>query len=398
MTPEAKTLLDSIRDLAPSISARSAEIDAGRRLPLDLVAQLIAAGCFRMFVPKSHGGLDIDVPASMEILETLATADGSTGWVVMIGCETPMFLSLLSRKRFDNLYASGPDVIIAGAFAPRGQAELVDGGYRVSGRWSFASGCQHSQWLFGNCVVTEKGSPRPGLIPGAPETRAMMFAPSKAQIIDTWSVNGLRGTGSHDIAVENIVVPAEDSLDIYLGRSSITGPSMAEPLLYAALHIGTVAVGIAQRAIGEIVALANTNKRRLYASASLAESPLFQYRLGHADASLHAARNLLRNQADAVWNSAVAGNPVSIDGRAPVMAANAWVVHTCAAVVDSCYKAGGGTSPYDSSPLQRCMRDIQTLTQHAAVAESWVTTAGASMLDRHERLLGLMAGGALPLQ
>jgi alkylation response protein AidB-like acyl-CoA dehydrogenase len=382
MTPASKTLLDSVRDLAPSISARSTEIDAGRRLPLDLVAQLKAAGCFRMFVPESHGGLDVDVPASMEIIETLATADGSTGWVVMIGSETPMFLALLSRKRFDQLYANGPDVIIGGAFAPRGQAEMIDGGYRVSGRWSFASGCQHSDWLFGNCVVTENGKPRPGLIPGNPEARAMMFAPPKAQIIDTWSVNGLRGTGSHDIAVENLIVPADDSFDIFLGQSSVAGPSMAEPLLYAALHIGTVAIGIAQRALTEIVALANTNKRRLYASASLAESPLFQFRLGQADASLRAARNLLRSEADAVWNSAVAGNPISIDGRAPVMAAIAWAVHTCSAVVDSCYKAGGGSSPYDGSPLQRCMRDIQTLTQHAAVAESWLTTSGAAILGR----------------
>src|SRR6202046_4083445 len=382
MTPASKPWLDSVRDLAPSISARSPEIDAGRRLPLDLVAQLKAAGCFRMFVPESHGGLDVDVPASMEIIETLATADGSTGWVVMIGSETPMFLALLSRKRFDSLYGNGPDVIIGGAFAPRGHAEMIDGGYRVSGRWSFASGCQHSDWLFGNCIVTKKGKPRPGLIPGTPEARAMMFAPPKAQIIDTWSVNGLRGTGSHDIAVENLVVPADDSFDIFLGQSSVAGPSMAEPLLYAALHIGTVAIGIAQRALTEIVALANTNKRRLYASASLAESPLFQFRLGQADASLRAARNLLRSEADAVWNSAVAGNHISIDGRAPVMAAITWAVHTCSAVVDACYKAGGGSSPYDGSSLQRCMRDIQTLTQHAAVAESWLTTSGAAILGR----------------
>src|SRR6202789_2400084 len=332
-----------------------------------------------MFLPKSHRALDIDVPASMEIIETLANANGSAGWVVMIGSETPMLLALLARKHFDRLYANGPDVIIGGAFAPRGQTELVDGNYRVSGRWSFASGCEHSHWLFGNCMVTENGTPRAGVIPGTAEARAVMFAPDQAKIIDTWSVNGLRGTGSHDLAVENLVVPADDSFDIFLGQSSVPGPSMAEPLLYAALHIGTVAIGIAQRALTEIVALANTNKRRLYASASLAESPLFQFRLGQADASLRAARNLLRSEADAVWNSAVAGNPISIDGRAPVMAAIAWAVHTCSAVVDSCYKAGGGSSPYDGSPLQRCMRDIQTLTQHAAVAESWLTTSGATI-------------------
>src|SRR6202161_2168765 len=98
MTPEAKTLLDAVRELAPSISARSAEIDFGRRLPLDLLAQLTSAGCFRMFVPKSHGGLDIDVPASMEIIEALATADGSTGWVVMIGSETPMLLAVVGSS------------------------------------------------------------------------------------------------------------------------------------------------------------------------------------------------------------------------------------------------------------------------------------------------------------
>jgi alkylation response protein AidB-like acyl-CoA dehydrogenase len=382
MTPEAKTLLEAVRELAPSISARSAEIDSARRLPLDLLAQLTSAGCFRMFVPKSHGGLDVDVPASMEIIETLAAADGSTGWVVMIGSETPMFLALLERSHFDRLYANGPDVIIAGAFAPKGQAEVTDNGYRVSGRWGFASGCQHSQWLFGNCVVTENGKPRPGPAAGAPEVRAMMFAPTKAQIIDTWSVNGLRGTGSHDIAVENLAVPARDSFDIFLGRSSIPGPSMAEPLLYAALHIGTVAIGIAQRAVTEIIALANTNKKRLYAGSSLAESPLFQYRVGHADASLRAARDLLRNQAHAVWNRALAGQPVLPPDRAIVMGSINWAVHTSAAVVDSCYKAGGGTSPYDGSPLQRCMRDIQTLTQHAAVAESWLTSAGASLLGR----------------
>jgi indole-3-acetate monooxygenase len=382
MTSEAKTLLDSIRDLAPSISARSAEIDAGRRLPLDLVAQLTSAGCFRMFVPKSHGGLDLDFPTSMEIIETIAAADGSAGWVVMIGCETPMLLALLSRKHFDQLYASGPDVIIAGGFAPRGTAELTGAGYHVSGRWAFASGCQHSDWLFGNCVVTEKGRPRAGAIPGVPETRAMMFAPAKAQILDTWSVNGLRGTGSHDIAVENLAVPSDDTFDIFLGRQSIAGPALAEPLLYAALHIGAVAIGIAERALSEIVALANTNKRRLYASTSLGDSPLFQYRVGHADASLRAARNLLRGQVEAVWKSAVAGNPISVEGRLPVMGANTWAVQTCAAVVDACYKAGGGTSPYDGSPLQRCMRDIQTLTQHAAVAESWLTTAGAARLGR----------------
>ncbi|HYL58000.1 MAG TPA: acyl-CoA dehydrogenase family protein [Candidatus Acidoferrales bacterium] len=382
MTPQAKTLLDSVRQLAPSISARGAEIEAARRLPPDLLGQLIAAGCFRMFVPKSHGGLEVDVPASMEILETLATADGSTGWVVMIGCETPMFFALMSPDRFNRLYADGPDLIAAGAFAPRGQAEVVAGGYRVNGRWAFASGCQHAKWLFGNSVEIENGQPRTGAIPGIPAARAMMFEPRKVEILDTWKVSGLRGTGSHDIAVKDVLVPAEDTFDIFLGRATIPGPAMAEPVLYAALHIGTVGVGIAQRALNEIVALA-ANKQRLYAQSSMADAPLFQYRLGHADTSLRAARILLRSEADALWESACAGRPPSPADRARLMGAITWAAHTACAVVDACYKAGGGTAPYDSSPLQRCMRDIQTLTQHAAVAESWLSGTGLALLGRN---------------
>ena len=221
----------------------------------------------------------------------------------------------------------------------------------------------------------------------------MMFAPAKAQIIDTWSVNGLRGTGSHDIAVENLVGAGGRHLRYFSRPVRLSRVRRWRSRCSTPPSISAQSRSESRSArITEIVALANTNKRRLYASASLAESPLFQYRLGHADASLRAARNLLRNQADAVWNSAVAGNPISIDGRAPVMAAITWAVHTCAAVVDSCYKAGGGTSPYDSSPLQRCMRDIQTLTQHAAVAESWLTTSGATTLRPPTRLRRLKKG------
>ena len=179
MENQAQILLDAVRDLAPKISARSAEIEAGRRLPPDFLADLIAAGLFRMLTPKSHGGTEIDFPASMEIIETIAEADGAAGWTVMIGSETPQLLALLPRHRFDQLYADGPDLIIGGGFAPRGTAELHGSDYLVNGRWAFASGCQHCKWLVGNCVVTENGKPRAGFLPGTVEIRAMLFRPMR---------------------------------------------------------------------------------------------------------------------------------------------------------------------------------------------------------------------------
>jgi alkylation response protein AidB-like acyl-CoA dehydrogenase len=377
MADQAEALFTAVRDFAPKISARSAEIEAERKLPQELLADLISLGVFRMLTPKSHGGMEIDFPTTMEIIEKIAEADGATGWTVMIGSETPQLLALLTRPRFDQLYADGPDLIIGGGFAPRGTAELRGDEYLVNGRWAFASGCQHAKWLLGNCIVTENGKPRAGLIPGTNEERAMLFPADAARIIDTWKVNGLRGTGSHDIAVENLRVPADLSLDIFFGQSSIPGPLYAAHLAYFVLHIAAVAVGIATRAAREVVALAATSKKRLYAAASMADTPLFQYRVGHAAMTLRAARAIVMEESSKVWRNAMAGNALIPNDQIRVLGTAAWVAHTSASIVDACYTAGGGSVLYDSSPLQRCLRDIHTLTQHAAVGEERITHAGA---------------------
>ena len=382
MADDNARLLAAVRDLAPTISARSVEIESGRRIPSDLLDQLIAAGCFRMLTPRSHGGLEIDLPFSMEIIETIAAADGATGWTVMIGSESPMLLALLPRSRFDQIYSAGPDVIIGGGFAPRGQAEVGENGYLVNGRWAFASGCQHSSWLVGNCVVTQNGQPRPGLLPGSNEIRAMLFRRDQAKIIDTWDVNGMRGTGSHDIEVKNLRIPADDSLDIFLGSSCLPGPLYTAPVVSFALHIGAVGIGIARHALSDIIALVQTNKKRLYTGSTIADSPLFHYRLAHADTSLRAARELLMAESRAVWESSLAGHSPTPPEMARIIGSVTWAAQTAASIVDTCYTAGGGTAPYNSSPLQRHLRDIHTLTQHAAVNESMLTRAGAFLIGK----------------
>lgn len=383
---QAEQIIQAVRDLAPTIRARSAEIEAARRIPLDLLNDLTAAGCFRMLVPKTYGGDEIDLLSSIEILETLTTADGATGWTVMIGCEAPLLACLLPRETFDALYAKGPDVIIGGAFAPQGTAQVIDGGYRVTGRWAFASGCQHCSWLFGNCVVIEHGTPRPGPIEGMPETRAMLVRAAEVEILDTWKVSGLRGTGSHDLAMNDLFVPTSQTFDIFFGHSAIPGPLFTFPLPEFSLHIGTVALGIATGALEDVTTLVKTNKRRLYARASLAETPLVQYRLGHAEVSLRAARTLLRTEAENLWRSAlessVGSGPMETTLNTRILASVAWVVQTCVAIVDTCYSVGGATAIYDTSPLQRRLRDIHTLSQHASVAEGTLTRAGAVLIGQ----------------
>ena len=382
MPDDTIDVLAAVRDLAPSISARSAEIESERRLPLDLLDQLITAGCFRMLTPRSHGGLEVDLLLSMEIIETIAAADGATGWTVMIGSESPMLLALLPRSRFDQIYANTPDVIVGGGFAPRGQAAAGAGGYLVSGRWDFASGCQHTRWLFGNCVVTEDGQPRAGLLPGSREIRAMLFRSDQARIIDTWEVSGLRGTGSHDIEVKNLRVPTDDSLDIFMGQLCVPGALYKAPVVSFALHIGAVGVGIAGHALADIIALVQTNKKRLYTGSAIADSPLFHHRLAQAETSLRAARELLMAESRAVWQSSLVGRSPTPSETARVVGSVAWAAQTAASIVDTCYTAGGGTALYSSSPLQRHLRDIHTLTQHAAVNEAMLARAGAFLIGR----------------
>ena len=379
---DPQTLFTTVQDLAPSITARAAEIEAARELPEDLLRDLIAAGCFRMFVPQSHGGLETDLPSGLEILEALARADGSTGWTVMIGAEGVMLLALLPRHRFDALYADGPDLLGAGSFTPGGEAKVIDGGFEVSGRWPFASGCLHGKWLVANCVVTANGHPRPGPAPGVPETRFVVFRTEQAQILDTWFVAGLRGTGSNDIAVEKIRVAHDDTFDRFAGTPSVPGPLYICATPQFSFHVASVGLGIAQHAIDDIIALATGQKRRLFAAAALADTPVFQHDLARAETGLKAARALLRSEAESFWaglSSGLIPNPAE---QVRCSATGAWVVSTAAAVVDVCYKAGGGTALYDSSPLQRHLRDIHTLTQHISVAEGWLTRAGAFLVGK----------------
>jgi alkylation response protein AidB-like acyl-CoA dehydrogenase len=381
MPTDADRILWAVRDLAPSLAARSDEIEFARTLPPDLVPKLASIGLFRMLVPRSHGGLEIDFPHSVDILTELAAIDGALGWTVMIGCETPQLFALLPRKVYDQIYSGGPDVICAGAFAPQGTAETVDGGYRINGRWAFASGSGHAGWLFGRCVVVRDGKPAPGFPEGSPLTRCAVMPASQWQILDTWRTLGMRGTGSNDFTVKDAFVAEDWTFDLFFGQPCLGGPLFASSVLQFSMHIGAVALGIAEAALGDLIALASTNKKRLYASSSMADSQLFQYHLGHAEADAQAARALLKMRVQNYWEKAL-NSSVTFADSTPVLQTVGWVVETSARVVDACYQAGGGSALYDSSPLQRRLRDIHTLTQHASTQEGVFATAGAIRLGR----------------
>lgn len=377
MTDAAGQILEAVRDLAPTIRARAEELEAQRSLPADLFGDLKAAGLFRMLVPRSHGGEEVGLVASMEILETLSTADGATGWTTMIGAETPQLASLLPRQTYDALYAAGPDMTLGGSFAPSGQAHVEDGGYRAGGRWAFASGCQRWDWLFANCIVMEGDRPR--MRDDGPVARAMLFRADQAEIEDTWKVLGLRGTGSQHFRLQDLPVPEEHTFDIFFGRPCVAGVTRF-PIVDFSFHIGSVVIGIAQAALDDVVEAAKT-RQRMSMRTTLARTPLVQYRLGHAETSLRAARTYLRGEAERISRAAANGDePEFLPLIAGVYANNAWVAQTCTAVVDTCFAVNGAAGIYDGAPLQRRLRDIHTIGQHASLNETSITRAGAALL------------------
>lgn len=366
-TPEG--IADAVADLAPMIVGRAAEIEAARRVPADVLDQLLGTGCFGMSRPVSHGGAGADLPSTMRMLETLASADASVAWIVMIGGCAWVDLASLPRSTFDDLFPRGADVIVAGAFNPTGSIKADDGGYRVSGRWSFASGCEHADVLYGNCFA--------GIVDGAPQMRAAVFSPSQVVIEDTWTVSGLRGTGSHHIHVDDVLVPADHTFTPLVDEPCLDEPTVRIPVpALIALVVASVAIGAARGAVDDIIAIAE-HKVPLLAGAPLATNPAFQMDLATADTELLAARALLYETAELAWSTATDGAPFTLEQRARVRAAAVWASERAAAVIDTAYRAGGGSSIYADCPLQRRLRDIHALTQHFIVRHDTLITAGA---------------------
>jgi indole-3-acetate monooxygenase len=376
-TLTVETVLHAVRQLTPSILDRASEIETGRRLPPDLVDELRAAGCFRLIRPATHGGLEASVADAMRALESLARADASVAWTVMIGAGSWIDLVHLPRETFDALYATNPDAITAGVFNPTASITPADGGYQVNGRWSFASGCEHADVIFGNGVEA--------IVDGMPQLRGAVFAPGDVTIEDTWSVSGLCGTGSHHIRVDGAIVPAARTYDPMGGEPCIDAliVHLPPPAVFS-LVMASVALGIAQGALDDITVLAS-GKVPMLSPTALGGNPLFQFDLATADTELRAARALLYDEAAQIWAAGAKGDTLTMEQRAHGRASSVWAVDRATSVVTTAYRAGGGSSLYTDCPLQRRLRDIYALGQHFIVRRDTLVTAGAILAGQDVR-------------
>jgi len=361
-------LLEAARRLVPTIRAARDFGEQHRHLEPGVLAAMHEAKFFRMMIPVDTGGLQTDLPTAMKVVETIASADGATGWNLMIGAAYGVWASRLGHEAALEIYGAD-DAVVAGALRPTGKAHPVDGGFLCEGRWSFASGIGHSAWWAAGCTLPDGGG-----------TRLVFFPAAEGELIDTWSVGGMRGTGSHDYAIKNLFVPA--------GRTiTMDTPSRLPDALYNMplmslmdSMMATVPLGIGRAAIDAFVAIASDRYGHGSTTAA-ANKPMIQADVGRAEAVLRAARAWLYETVEEAMNDVEAGRSVPTRQAALMRLARVNAMTAGVQAVDLIYSAAGSASVYSNGLIDRCFRDVHVAAQHTALHPSNYETCGAVMLD-----------------
>jgi alkylation response protein AidB-like acyl-CoA dehydrogenase len=375
-------VLSRIAALAPMVARHASNIEQGRRLPAELVSALKSARIYGMLVPRRYGGLELDPQSSFQVVAALARLDGSVGWNAMIGHIASLMPFLGSRTLCEEIFQDGKDHIIAGSGQPVGRAERVPGGWRVSGVWPFASGCQNAEWIGGNCVMMEGGSPIDSTDGPGPMIRGCLMSAEYWEIRDTWHTFGLRGTGSHHVALTDVFVPDENFVEFPFGASFAPDPIFAKfPEILILAH-GAVAVGIAEGAIMDLVELARAGVKQTFMTTPLVETERFKEGLARLDADLSAARALLEAQVARVWRNPERATAKDRARMAEQMQAVVWITAAGVRVAEGCFELAGSSAVYESASLQRRVRDLRVAAQHMAAHPRNYVAAGDAVLAR----------------
>ncbi len=354
--------LETARKLAPLIRASAAETDAQRELPRPLFEAMADAGLFRLALPRTLGGFEMDLPSYIQVIEEIGRADASTGWVTNQVSIFATYAARMPTAAARAIWIDTPRSVVANTPQANAQAVVVPRGYRVTGRQGFSTGCRHASWLAAHATVSEQGRPR--LDDGQPETRYCFVPRAQAELLDTWQVRGMRGTGTNHFAVNDVFVPEDRTV------KSVTAPLVEQGPLYRlprtlvfASGDAAVALGTARSCLDAFTDLATTKTPRAM-DALLRDQPMIQSEVGRAEARLRAGLAFLREAVREIWDAVVANGAVTLEQRAVLRLATTDGIRTAASVVDMVYNMAGATAAYESSPIQRHFQDVHVMSQH----------------------------------
>lgn len=359
-SPAFKAVLEEVRQ-------RREEFDALGHVPADMIKRFKEVGIYRSATPKCFGG-DASPPAEfLQMIELIAQADGSAGWVASFGSAST-YLAALPVESQAKLYANGPDLVFAGGLFPIQPAEAVEGGWKVSGNWKFASGCKGADVLGVGIGGGQGGKPRTALFPA-----------DQVEIVENWDVVGLKGTGSHDLRIQGQVVSDEWTF-IRGGNPTIDEPLYRYPTIaYAAQVLAVVNLGLARAALDELNQMAS-GRTGATGAPKLADRAYFRVETAKIEADLRAARGFFYESTTQVWDAILAGHPVTNEQVSLLRLSAAHMARVGANVVQRAYTLAGIVAIYSRHPLQRYLRDSMVVTQHAFLGEGIYDGAGSVML------------------
>jgi len=374
LAPTAQDVMAAVLALEPEIKAASSAIEAERRLPPTLAHRLMEAGVFRMGTPRKYGGGELDPMSQVRVVEELARIEGSVGWLSMIstaGSFIPAFLEPAAAQRL-----FGPvESVVAGQVRPPQRADLVEGGYRLSGTYHFGSGCQHASVITAGCNIYENGELRRH--GRHPEYRVLLIPASKASIVDVWDTTGMRGTGSNDIVLENVFVPFGDSTTM-AEKPHVAGPLYRFPPLFLVSHAG-VPLGIARNALDFVEGIV-AQKRAVPSGQPMREDPTVQETIASCEAQLGAARSYVYGTLEDLWETLSKGDRPSPKQRAAYRMMMTYSHQAAKQLISTLYDTAATSSIFRSSRLDRDMRDILTACQHRVVHLKMYRPAGRLLL------------------
>jgi alkylation response protein AidB-like acyl-CoA dehydrogenase len=354
--------LEAARALAPLIRASAEETEAQRELPRPLFEAMADAGLFRLGLPRTLGGAEMDLPSYIEVIEEIGRADASTAWVTNQVSIFATYAARMPTAAARAIWVDPPRSVVANTPLANAQAVVVPGGYRVTGRQGFSTGCRHASWLAAHATVTEQGRPR--LDEGQPEMRYLFVPRAQAELLDTWQVRGMRGTGTHHFAVQDVFVPEERTV------KSVTAPLVERGPLYRlprtlvfASGDAAVALGTARSCLAAFMELATTKTPRAM-DALLRDQAMVQHDVGRAEARLRSGRAFLFEAVREIWDAVVGTGGVTLDQRANLRLATTHGIRLAVEVVDIVYALAGATAAYESSPIQRHFQDVHVMSQH----------------------------------
>jgi alkylation response protein AidB-like acyl-CoA dehydrogenase len=367
------------RELGAEIAAAADEIERTRRIPEALLERLHSSRLFRMLLPRSAGGDETEPAVYVAAIEELARHDASIGWIAFVTNSSALIAAYLEPEVVSAIFGD-PRGAIAWGPPNASQARAVDGGYRLTGKWDFASGCRQARWMGAHCQVLEAdGTLRLNRF-GRPTVRTLVFPASEVTLLDTWRTIGLCGTASDSYSVDELFVPEARSStreDPSLRRER--GPLYAFTMqgLYAA-GVAAVAFGIARAMLSEFIALASRKAPR--GLGRLADNAVVQADVARAEARLGSARAYLIETLTTIYAQAGEVAPIEIADRARVRLACTNAILGAAEVTDLAYKAAGVDAIFPGSPFERRFRDMHTLSQQIQARNAHFEAVGQILL------------------